>query len=321
MMRVTGYGLRAMGNNIYVIGHKSPDLDSVAAAISYADLKNRLAGGENYEPAVAGECNRETAYALDKFAIAKPAMITAAADKSFILVDHNESAQSVDGMGDAKIVELLDHHKLDFKYAEPIKVTIEPWGSSCSIIYDLYKRNNIEPDGKLAGLMLSAVLIDTVITKSPTCTDKDKEIISELSKLAGIGDWQAYGMELFKIRSSVAELSPAEIIKSDFKDFEFKAGKFGIGQMETADLGEIKPREDELLETMNDMRNKLGYHSVILFLTDIINVGSQFLVATADQAKVEEALGAKLENSRVYLPGIISRKKQVAPKFTEVFDK
>ena len=308
-------------NKVYIVGHKSPDLDSVAAAISYADYKNKLEKTDKYTPAMAGEANKETAHILEKFSIAKPEILDNAKDKEIILVDHNEFAQAVDGIDEASIIEILDHHKLDFKYSEPIDVMIKSWGSSCSIIFHLYKSHKIELDKNLAGLMLAAILVDTVITKSPTCTETDKEIIKELSQLAGIGDWQTFGMEIFKVRSSITDLSAAEIIKSDYKDFPMKAGKFGIGQVETADLSEIEPREDELIEVMGDLMKANGYHSVILFITDIINEGSKFLVATSDQAGVEKALGKKLENNRVYIEGIISRKKQVAPMFMEVFDK
>ena len=128
-------------------------------------------------------------------------------------------------------------------------------------------------------------------------------------------------MELFKIRSTVKELTAAGIIKSDFKDFNFKAGKFGIGQIETVDLEEFSGREDELISELKKLKQSNGYHTVVLFMTDIIKEGSRFLIATDEPEKVEIALGVKLENSQVYIPGILSRKKQVAPKFTEVFDK
>ena len=309
-----------MSDKIFVIGHKSPDLDSVAAAMAYAKYKNIISNSDIYRPAVAGEINRETKHALEKFKLETPVLLSSAKDKVVVLVDHNEFAQAVDGIDQAKIMAILDHHKLDFKYSEPIEVLIKPWGSSCSIIYQMFVDAKLELDKNLAGLMLSAALVDTVITKSPTCTDKDREIISHLATIAQIQDWQEYGMELFKIRSSVSELSAAEIIKSDFKDFNLKQGKFGIGQVETVDLSGIEPRENELLEAMDDLKKADSYHSVILFLTDIINEGSKFLVVSDDQPGFEKAMGAKLENGRVYIDGIISRKKQVAPKLTDVFD-
>ena len=305
----------------YIIGHKSPDLDSAAAAISYAELKNKLAGSELFKPATAGEVNRETEYALNKFGFKKPEVLMSVQGQELILVDHNEASQSADNIGEAKILEVIDHHKVNFQYAEPIKFLIEPWGSSCSIIYNEFKKNNLAVSKELAGLMLSAVLVDTVITKSPTCTAIDKEIIDELAKIAEIENWQEYGMELFQVRSSVKELSPMEIIKSDFKDFEFKNGKFGIGQVETVDLGEFVEKEEGILEELASLQKDGGYAATILFITDIIKEGSLFLVSAGGSETVEQAMGEKLENNKVYIEGIISRKKQVAPKFAEAFDK
>ncbi|MFH0923812.1 MAG: manganese-dependent inorganic pyrophosphatase [Candidatus Falkowbacteria bacterium] len=336
-----------MPDKIYILGHKSPDLDSVAAAIGYANFKNRpspllrpaclasqcesgrdcdeagmgKSNDEEYMPAVAGVINKETEFALGKFGFKAPEVLKNAGGKKVILVDHNEFAQAADGIESAEIIEVLDHHKVDFKYSEPIVFNVKPVGATCSIIAEKYFKNNLELNKNLAGLMLAAILVDTVITKSPTCTENDKIIIEKLAGIADIKNWQEFGMELFKIRSSVSELSDAEIIKSDFKDFNFKQGKFGIGQVETVDLNDFAGRENKIIDELNKLKNSANYHSVILFITDIIKEGSMFLVATNDQKKIEQALGVKLENNKVYIKNIISRKKQVAPKFMEVFDK
>ena len=310
-----------MSDKIYVIGHKSPDADSVFAAMAYADLKNVLENTDVYKSAIAGEVNKETKYALDKFGFDVPAILKSAVDQQVILVDHNEFGQAVDGIENAKIVEVIDHHKVDFKYSEPILFYAKPWGSSCSIIFDLYKSNSIAVDKKMAGLMLTAVLVDTVITKSPTCTARDKETIVELAELAGVENWQELGMEIFKVRASVSELSDEEVIKSDFKDFEMKVGKIGIGQVETADLSDFANREDSILEKLKEIKKSGNYHTTILFITDIINEGSQFLVITDDEAGFAKAFGKELKNSKAYLEGIMSRKKQVIPKLQEIFEK
>jgi manganese-dependent inorganic pyrophosphatase len=310
-----------MPDKIYIIGHKSPDLDSVAAAIALAELKNNSSNGNEYIASIAGLPNKETVFALTKFGFFVPEIMESAEEKNIIMVDHNEFQQAVDGMDKAKILEIVDHHKFDFKYAEPILIDCRPWGASCSIIKSIFDSNNIAVSRELAGLMLSAILIDTVITKSPTCTDVDKKIISELSILAGIDDWQAFGMELFSIRSSVKELTIEQIIKNDFKDFNYKAGKFGIGQIETANPSELSERETLLLSEMDKMRQNNDYHSVILFITDIIKQGSLFLISSEEEDKIEMALGKKLENKKTYIDGIMSRKKQVLPLLEEYFNK
>jgi manganese-dependent inorganic pyrophosphatase len=304
----------------YIIGHKSPDLDSVAAAISYAILKNRLEQTEEYFPAIAGATNKVTDYILEKYSIEKPEILNDASDKKIILVDHNELSQSADNMEKANIVEVLDHHKINFNYSEPIEFKVFPCGSTNSIIYNMYKMHNLELTESLAGLMLAAILDDTVITKSPTCTEVDKEIIEKLAKEAGIEDWKKFGMENFKVKSSVSDLSVEEIIKSDYKDFNFKQGKFGVGQIETVDLKELENREEEIIEKLNKIKKEENYHSVILFLTDIINEGSKFLIVSDNEKEIEEAFGTKIENNRTYIEGIVSRKKQVAPVLMKKFD-
>jgi manganese-dependent inorganic pyrophosphatase len=307
-----------MSEKIYVIGHKSPDLDSVAAAISYANYQNLTDNARTYIPAVAGELNQLTQYVLEKFGIDRPEILADATDKKIFLVDHNEEAQKVAG---GEVVGILDHHKMNFSNSNPIRINVWPLGSSNSIIYKLYQWKNLEINKELAGLMLSAVLDDTVITKSPTCTAEDKTIIDELSKLAGIENWQEYGIEMFKVKASVSQMSDEEIIKMDYKDFEMKAGKFGIGQVETVDLSDFKSREETLLTGIEKIREAGNYHSVILFVTDIMKGGSQFLVSSSDENALAEAFNTKFENHRAYVDGIMSRKKQVVPAVTEKFDK
>ncbi|MFA4941380.1 MAG: manganese-dependent inorganic pyrophosphatase [Patescibacteria group bacterium] len=306
---------------IYIIGHKSPDLDSVAAAISYANLKNKLAKKNVYEPAIAGKINGETVFALKKFGFKTPKLLSNAKGKEIILVDHNEASQTVEGASEAKINEVIDHHKVDFSYSEPIALNIVPWGSSCSIIAEEYWKNKIKIEKKLASLMLSAVLIDTVITKSPTCTEKDKEIIKKLSKASGIKDWKKFGLELFKIRANVKKLSAREIIKSDFKDFNLKSGKFGIGQVETVDLKEFEDKEEKILSELKTLKESENYHTTILFITDIMNEGSKFLLSSSEPEKISQAFNAKFQNGEAYIKNILSRKKQVVPMLMKIFDK
>jgi manganese-dependent inorganic pyrophosphatase len=306
---------------IYVIGHKSPDLDSVAAAITLADLKNKLSSSNDYVPAIAEDVNKETAYILNKFSLAVPEKLNDLAGKEVVLVDHNEESQILDGGREAKIVGVWDHHKIAFKCDAPIEFRVLPWGSTNTIIARHYFCKDIKLEKNLAALMLAAILVDTVITKSPTCTDYDKEMIAQLAVVAGIEDWKAYGMEIFKVRGAVVEMSAADIIANDYKDFNFKAGKLGIGQIETVDLNDFASREDELLTALAKLKTEGAYHSVVLFITDIIKEGSKFLVVSDDQVAMNKALKVDLVDSKVYIDGIMSRKKQVVPMMTEIFDK
>lgn len=305
---------------IYIIGHKSPDLDSVVSAIAYADFKNKLEGVNIYEPAIAGEPNKETKYILDRFGFDIPQKLNNLAGKKVILVDHNESSQSADGVNEAEILGILDHHKLNFSYNMPVEVKTLPWGSSCSIVMKEYLQNNIQIEKNLASIMLSAVLADTVITKSPTCTEMDEKIIEELSKISGISDWKELGMEIFKISASTDDLSAEEMATNDAKEFDFKKGKFFINQLNTADLDVFSKRGEEVLEAMKKLKKERGYPTIITFVTDIIKGGSKFLVITDDKEGMEKALGKNLDEE-IYLEGVMSRKKQVVPMLSKIFDK
>lgn len=307
-------------NETYIIGHRSPDLDSVASAISYAVLKNNLENTNKYIPAVFGSVNKETDFILNEFAFEVPQSLDSLKDKDIILVDHNEFIQAAEGIEEANILEVLDHHKIDFKYSKIIPFRSFPAGSTCSIIFDLFIKNNVSIDKNLAGLMLGAILIDTVLTKSPTSTEKDKEIIEELSKIAEIDDWEKFGMDLFKVRSNIKDLSVEEIIKSDFKNFEVNGKKILIGQVETADLKEFEDLEEKIFEGLEKIRNQEGYNTTVLFITDIINEGSKFIISTDSLEKLEEVLEKKLENNKIYLPGVMSRKKQVTPIFEKLYN-
>lgn len=309
-----------MNDKIYVIGHKSPDLDTVVAAITYANLKNKLENTDRYVPAVHGEINKVTEFVLNKYDFQKPEMLEDATGKEVILVDHNEGSQMIKG-DNIRILEIVDHHKLNFSYQDPIPVLIKAWGSSTSIIFREYQNNNIEINKNMAGIMLSAVLDDTVIAKSPTCTEEDEKIIEELASLAEVEDWKSYGIEMFKIKSSVSSMSEEEIIKLDYKDYEFKQGKFGLGQVETVDLREFDDRQDKLLAQMEKIKQAGDYHSLVLMITDIMKEGSLVLVSSERPEDIEKALGSKLENNRVFIEGMMSRKKQLVPNLTEQFDK
>lgn len=308
-----------MIDNIYIIGHKSPDLDSVAATVAYAELKNKLEDVNIYKSAVPGSINAETEYILRETNFEAPEELFDISNKKVILVDHNEKVQSCDGIDEAEIVEVLDHHKVDFNFRDPILFRSFPFGSTCTIIADEFFKHDIAISQNLAKLMLGAIMVDTVITKSPTCTKKDLDIIEKLSKISGEEDWKQFGLELFKIRSSVSNLSISEIVKSDFKDFSTESGKIGVGQVETVDLSEFDSIQDDLLKELNKLKDSGAYHTVILFITDIIKEGSLFLVTSNELNKVQESFGENFDNNREYIDGILSRKKQVIPKMMEIY--
>lgn len=300
---------------IYVIGHKSPDTDSAASAIAYAEYL-RSVGYDAY-PAVAGRINPETEFVLEKFNFSVPQILENAAGAALVLVDHNEKSQMVDGGDQAKIIEVIDHHKINFQWGEPIIFSTQPLGSTATIVAQrLMAVGAFKVSANLAGLLLSAILSDTVVFKSPTCTPIDKQVAERLAAIAGINDLQAFGIEVKKQKASIKGLTAEQVIHSDFKEFEASEKKFAIGQIEVVDMEEANQRHQELLDELASLTLKNDYTFAILMVTDIINEGSK-LLAAGNTAVIEKAFNAKLENNSTYIKGMMSRKKDALPPLME----
>ncbi|ABZ83169.1 manganese-dependent inorganic pyrophosphatase [Heliomicrobium modesticaldum Ice1] len=233
--------------------------------------------------------------------------------KQVILVDHNEKSQAVAGLDQAQVLEVIDHHRIgDVQTGEPIYFRGEPVGCTSTIIAAMYEENGIEPPKEIAGLMTAAILSDTVLFKSPTCTARDRRTAEKLAKIAGI-DLQDFGLKLFTAGSSLEGRTPEEIIFQDFKEFHLGPLKLGIGQVETMDYDGVTRMQATLLEEMESIRKKKGLDLALLMLTDIIKEGTRLLVAGEKKEPVEKAFGVTIQEQSAYLPGVISRKKQVVP--------
>ncbi len=310
-----------MTDKIYVVGHKSPDTDSVTSAIAYANLKNAL--GMSAVAAAAGDINNETKYLLDYFHVPYPEKLTDATDKKVILVDHNEMAQAVDKLNMENIVEIIDHHKIGgLATGKPIFFMNEPVGATGGIIAKLYEQNKIPISKEMAGLMMSAILSDTVLFKSPTCTPQDKESVEKLSRIAGV-DPMKFGMELLKAKSDISAKSAKDILTGDFKKFDFSGTKAGVGQIEVMDLKDLEPKRAAILEEMNKMKEAEKLDMVVLMLTDVMKEASDIVfVGNANAAAgFEKAFGGKLSNNSIYKEKVLSRKKQVIPPLEGAFKK
>ncbi|RLI83022.1 manganese-dependent inorganic pyrophosphatase [Archaeoglobales archaeon] len=303
---------------VYVVGHKSPDTDSVCSAIAYAELKKKL--GTEAVPARQGELNPETKFVLEKFGFPEPELLTDGAGKQVILVDHSEVGQTLDNIDQAEILEIIDHHKIgDITTPNPIFYLNMPVGSTATVVKKLYEENGIEIPKNIAGILLASILSDTVILKSATTTDTDVKAAEELAKIAGVDDIQELGMEMFKQKSDLAGKEPRELLFRDFKDFNMSGNKVGIGQIEVVSLSLLDEFKDPLYEEMKKAKEEGDYHSIFLMLTDIIQEGTELLSVTDDASVVEKAFGKKLEGKSVWLPGVMSRKKQVVPFFEKAF--
>lgn len=311
-------------SKVYVTGHKSPDTDSIAAAISYSYLKRQL--GMDAVAARAGEPNKETKFALNYFKVEAPVLLTSVARKSesdektkIILVDHNESKQCVDGIKDADVLELIDHHRLgDFETESPIFILIRPVGCVNTVIYGLYKQNGVKPSKEVAGMMLSAIISDTVLFRSPTCTEEDKKAVKELAEIAGV-DYEKYGMDMLKAGADISDYPAEKLAHNDTKEFEAGGKTFSCGQISVMDVEPINAKKADIMKALEDTRAEKKYEASYLMVTNILTEDTYLWFTEGAKDAAEKAFGKKAENGMIYLPKVMSRKKQVAPFLLKVY--
>lgn len=305
----------------YVIGHKNPDSDSICSAIGYAAYKTEVTG-ETYIPRRAGKVNPESQFVLDRFGLEAPELLENAAGQELILVDHNEVAQAVDGLTEATIKEILDHHKIgDVQTPDPIYFRNVPVGCTATIVYMHYQEQGLTPAKEIAGVLCSAILSDTLAFRSPTCTQKDIDTAEALAKIAGIEDVQAYAKEMFKAGSELAGKTPKEILYLDFKKFSAGDKTFGVGQVTSMDADELAELKGTMVEYIDSTFAEHEVDMLFLLLTDILDESSELIFAgEGAQAVVDKAFTSS-ETDRTYLKGVVSRKKQVVPQITEALTK
>lgn len=236
-----------------------------------------------------------------------------------ILVDHNEWGQAVNGAEQAQILEVVDHHRVGgIQTTDPITFRNEPVGSTCTIVAKCYREAGIEPEKEIAGIMLAAILSDTVIFKSPTCTETDREIAAYLEKIAGV-DAKEFGIQMFKASSNLAERKVEELIEEDLKEFAIKDFKVGIGQASVMGLDGLENIQDALMQKLEEMRREKGMRYLLLMVTDLLEENTDLLIAGEAPAEIAKAFDQPLQNQKVFLPGVLSRKKQVVPPLTKYF--
>ena len=301
--------------SILVFGHKNPDTDTICSAIAYAELKNKL--GKDVKAVRLGEVNEETKYALNYFKVEKPELVENVAGKEIILVDHNERTQTADGFEEAKVLELIDHHRIsNFNVDEPLYARVEPVGCTATIILKLFKENGLAPSKETAGLMLSAIISDTLLFKSPTCTQCDAKAGKELAEIAGV-DLKEYGLEMLKAGTALGDKSEAELLNMDTKIFEIDGEKIGVAQVNTVNEAEVLERKEKLLAEIDNIIAKEGLKFFMLAITNILTNDSTALVSGNGNDVIEKAFGEKVDSNLVTLKGVVSRKKQIIPPLTK----
>ncbi len=246
--------------------------------------------------------------------------VISGAKKKVIQVDHNERGQAVEGIEEAEILEIIDHHRVaDVQTIGPLNFRAEPVGCTCTIVAKCYMEQEVEIPAPIAGLMLGAIISDTLLFRSPTCTPVDKKIAAKLAAIAGV-DPEEFGMEMFKAGTSLVGKSVEEIFNQDYKKFTINDVTVGVAQVNTMDIDGFAPFKGEMLDYMKQICEANGFEFALLLLTDVINANSEIFVAGPRPELVENAFNIKLVDAQATLPGVISRKKQVVPAITNAIN-
>ena len=302
-----------MEEKIYIFGHKNPDTDSICSAL----VKERFNRKLGYEKCVArrlGNLNKETQYVLNYLGIEAPELIEKVEEgQEVILVDHNEFNQSAEGIEKAKIIGVIDHHRIaNFETSEPLYYNARPYGCTCTILYKEYKQRGLEINKEEAILMASAIISDTLLLKSPTTTNHDVKALEELEKIAGI-DIKEYGLEMLKAGTDLDDFSAEELINLDAKSLDKEGTKFVIAQVNTVSIDDVLKRQEEIEKEMKKMIEEKGLSLFVFAITDILNSNSEIIALGERTDVIEPAFGKVLENNRAFLEGVVSRKKQLLP--------
>lgn len=307
-------------SKILVFGHQNPDTDAIGAAIAFANLQKEL--GKDAEAVALDEPNEETAFALNHFGLTAPRVVETVANEveQVMLVDHNEFQQSAADIEKVEILAVVDHHRIaNFQTANPLYYRAEPVGCTSTIILKLYKENNVEVPKNIAGMMLSAIVSDTLLFKSPTCTQEDVQAAKELAEIADV-DLEGYGLEMLKAGTNLGTKSASELIDLDAKSFPMGGSNLRIAQVNTVDLAEVFARQAELESAMQEANAANGYDLFVLVVTNILDSDSEILIVGEPKENVEKAFNVTLDNNRALLKGVVSRKKQVVPQLTAAFE-
>ncbi|EAA0241350.1 manganese-dependent inorganic pyrophosphatase [Listeria monocytogenes] len=303
-----------------VFGHKNPDTDTICSAISYAELKK--AQGADIEAVRLGELNSETAFVLDYFQVTAPRLVQTVANEvsEVALVDHNERQQSADDIDEVTVTAVVDHHRIaNFETSDPLYYRAEPVGCTTTILLKMFRENEVEVSKTVAGLMLSAIISDTLLFQSTTCTEEDKVAAEKLALIADV-DIQSYGMEMLKAGADVSKKTVAELLL-DAKEFNMNDNKVEIAQINVVDVNDVLSRRAEVEALMTQNIVDKGLDLYLFVITNILTNDSVGIAIGSKTAVVEEAYGVTFVENQAPLKGVVSRKKQVVPILTDTFAK
>lgn len=301
-------------SKVLVFGHKNPDNDAIMSAVVFAQLANAIDPDNEYVACRLGGLPGESAALLAEQGVDEPVLIEKieASDEpqKVVLTDHNELSQTVEGIENAEVVAVIDHHRIaDLSTAQPIAFVNLPWGSTCTVIAHLFDVTGTEMSDAQATLLLAAMMTDTVMLKSPTTTAVDRAIAAELGERLGV-DPVAFGAQVFRSRGADG-FTPAQMVSRDIKRFDIGGKAVYIGQYETVNRQPVLEQAAELRAAMEEYRTANEGDTLVLLVTDIIDEGSQVFIC-GETAVAEKGLGIEASDEGVWMPGVLSRKKQVA---------
>lgn len=306
-----------------IFGHQNPDTDTIVSAITWQYLYSKLIPKEQTEAVSLGKINSETEYVLNYFKEKAPRTIDKAASevKNVMLVDHNEQQQSISDIDQLTVTHVIDHHRIaNFETEQPIYYISEPVGCTSTILFQMFHIHHVEIPTKLAGLMLSAIISDTLMLKSPTTTYDDRDAYEKLSKMVdNIQNIEQYGIEMLKAGTDLNNKTDEEIVDGDAKTFEMGDKRIRIGQINTVDVQDVLSRKKQLLDIMVSNSKKDNYDMFLLTITNILENDSVLLVVGDQKDVIEKTFNTKIINDICDLPGVVSRKKQIVPPLTESF--
>lgn len=313
-----------MSDKIFVFGHQKPDTDAIGSSMAFSYLSNHRKNMKlNTEVVALGPANEETQFALDTFGLELPRIVTSAEAEgvdTVILTDHNEFQQSISDIESLTIMGVVDHHRIaNFHTASPLFMSVEPVGSASSIVYRKFLEEGLEIPKALAGMMLSGLISDTLLLKSPTTHPTDFKVAEELAEIAGV-DLETYGLAMLKAGTNLASKTAEQLIDIDAKTFELNGKKVRVAQVNTVDIPEVLERLDEIKSAISAYVEAGHFDDFVLMITDIVNSNSEIVEVGTDADKVEAAFNFKLEEGHAFLKGAVSRKKQVVPQLTDAFN-
>ncbi len=301
-----------MSEKIYVFGHKNPDTDSICSSMVMEKFDKNL--GLDVEAKRLGNVNKETQFVLDYLGLEAPELLQKVEEEQrVVLVDHNEFDQSVEGIENAVIETVVDHHRIaNFQTKTPLYYRAEPVGCTSTILYKKFKEENMTIDKKEAILMLSAIISDTLLLKSPTTTDDDKKALEELAKIAEI-DVNTYGIEMLKAGTNLDDFTEEELINMDAKRSEKEGKKFVIAQVNTVSIPDVLKRKENIEKVIEKEIENNDLQLFIFAITDILNSNTQIIALGKEAQVAEKGFEKALEDNMMFLEGVVSRKKQILP--------